>query len=135
MQPINASKKEVYPMKSNFEKFLDAYLTCLVWSSSATDGEGEEFESLEQFELSESVKINSTRDCSQFIVTAGDLLDNLPIGYDFSDAGHDFWLTRNGHGAGFWDRGLGERGDKLTSLSESFGEKSPYIDAGLIYVE
>jgi hypothetical protein len=25
---------------------------------------------------------------------------------DYSEerAGHDYWLTRNGHGAGFWDR-------------------------------
>jgi hypothetical protein len=25
--------------------------------------------------------------------------------------GHDFWLTRNRHGAGFWDRGYGKLGD------------------------
>jgi hypothetical protein len=31
-------------------------------------------------------------------------------------AGHDYWLTRNGHGTGFWDRGLGEVGDKLTAI-------------------
>ena len=29
--------------------------------------------------------------------------------YDEAQAGHDFWLTRNGHGVGFWDRGLGFR--------------------------
>jgi hypothetical protein len=23
---------------------------------------------------------------------------------NIEQAGHDFWLTRNGHGAGFWDR-------------------------------
>ena len=36
--------------------------------------------------------------------------------------GHDFWLTRNRHGAGFWDRGLGEIGEQLTVLAHSFGE-------------
>ena len=122
-------------MKSNFEKFLDAYLTCLVWSSSATDDNGEEFESLESFDLSGSAKTKSAYDCAQFIEAAGDLLDNLPSGYDFSNAGHDFWLTRNGHGAGFWDRGLGERGDKLTSLSKSFASRNVYIDAELLYIE
>jgi hypothetical protein len=25
-------------------------------------------------------------------------------GYEEARAGHDYWLTRNGHGAGFWDR-------------------------------
>lgn len=28
--------------------------------------------------------------------------------------GHDYVLTTGGHGAGFWDRGYGELGDKLT---------------------
>ena len=35
--------------------------------------------------------------------------------------GHDLALTRNGHGAGFWDRGLGEAGDVLTAWAESLG--------------
>lgn len=33
--------------------------------------------------------------------------------------GHDLALTRNGHGTGFWDRGLGEAGDVLTDWAES----------------
>ena len=36
--------------------------------------------------------------------------------------GHDLALTRNGHGAGFWDRGLGEAGRVLTDWAESLGE-------------
>ena len=42
--------------------------------------------------------------------------------YSWDDAGHDFALTRNGHGAGFWDRGLGDAGDELTDLAEAEGE-------------
>ena len=42
--------------------------------------------------------------------------------------GHDFWLTRNGHGAGFWDRGLGDLGEKLTDIAESFGECHIMVD-------
>lgn len=54
---------------------------------------------------------------------------------DPEQAGHDFLLTRNGHGAGFWDRGLGERGDRLTSNAEPYGETNAYVgDDGLIYV-
>ena len=34
--------------------------------------------------------------------------------------GHDFWLTSQGHGAGFWDRGLGDLGDKLTDTVQGF---------------
>lgn len=39
-------------------------------------------------------------------------------------AGHDFALTRNGHGAGFWDRGLGEMGDMLTEECKPYGSHS-----------
>lgn len=33
--------------------------------------------------------------------------------------GHDYVLTTGGHGAGFWDRGLGELGDKLTEACKA----------------
>jgi hypothetical protein len=42
--------------------------------------------------------------------------------------GHDFWLTRNGHGAGFWDRGLGERGQWLTDMAKPFGSAYLYVN-------
>lgn len=41
--------------------------------------------------------------------------------------GHDLWLTRNGHGAGFWDRGLGAQGDSLTAICEALGEVWSYV--------
>lgn len=50
-------------------------------------------------------------------------------------AGIDFLLTRNRHGAGFWDRGLGEVGKALTEASHPYGETHFYIgDDGLVYV-
>lgn len=37
-------------------------------------------------------------------------------------AGHDFWLTRCGHGAGFWDGDWPEPyGDQLTDAAKAFG--------------
>ena len=41
--------------------------------------------------------------------------------------GHDFWLTRNRHGAGFWDRGLGELGERLTEACRPYGEVNLYV--------
>lgn len=49
-------------------------------------------------------------------------------------AGVDFWLTRNGHGAGFWDGGWPEHSDELTKLSKPYGSVDLYIgDDGLIH--
>lgn len=42
-----------------------------------------------------------------------------------AQAGHDFWLTRNGHGTGFWDREdiYGETyAEMFTKIAKSFGE-------------
>lgn len=44
--------------------------------------------------------------------------------------GHDFYLTRERHGAGFWDRGLGELGDYLTKLAKWAGSASDLDDDG-----
>ncbi len=42
-------------------------------------------------------------------------------------AGHDFWLTRNGHGAGFWDGDWPETGDALTEAAKAYGEVCLYV--------
>lgn len=53
---------------------------------------------------------------------------------DVEHAGHDFWLTRNGHGAGFWDRGMGEVGDRLSAKAEKWGTVDLYIgDDGQVW--
>lgn len=51
-------------------------------------------------------------------------------------AATDFWLTRNGHGAGFWDRPelWGPYTDKFTADSEWFGNLYLYLgDDGKVY--
>jgi hypothetical protein len=51
-------------------------------------------------------------------------------------AAHDFWLTRNGHGAGFWEtwewpKGMGKT---LDETAKGFGTFDLYLgDDGLIY--
>lgn len=53
--------------------------------------------------------------------------------------GHDLWLTRNGHGAGFWDRFGGEQegarvGRYLTEQARPYGESYLYIgDDGKVH--
>lgn len=44
-------------------------------------------------------------DCERFQSENADLLAQaVECGRPLDHLGHDFWLTRNGHGAGFWDR-------------------------------
>lgn len=69
------------------------------------------------------------QDCESFLRNAGEDLS------DDGQSGRDFWLTRNGHGAGFWDGDWPEpQATKLTELSKRFGEYDLYVgDDGLIY--
>lgn len=48
----------------------------------------------------------------------------------FEQHGQDFALTRNGHGAGFWDRSYGELGDKLSDAASVYGEHSVLTSDG-----
>jgi hypothetical protein len=66
------------------------------------------------------------------------VLADLEYGWALEDAidalgaegvGHDFYLTRNHHGAGYWDRGLGQTGDVLTGVAVTFGDASVMVDA------
>lgn len=68
-----------------------------------------------------------------------DLETNDGEPYTKARAGHDFWLTRNGHGAGFWDRGLPHGlGDALSALCGRGTEwpgRDAYIgDDGKVYL-
>lgn len=48
--------------------------------------------------------------------------------------GANFHLTRSGHGAGYWDRGAGELGDRLTSLCDGYRGLELYLgDDGRTY--
>ena len=84
------------------------------------------------------------RDCQNFQLTN---VAALHEAYDHGSregaytperAGNDFWFTRNGHGTGYWDRGLGDAGEVLTDacgFRTAFPEVWPYVgDDGRIYM-
>jgi len=76
-----------------------------------------------------------TSDCEDFTEANSELLEQAYAtgNYDEGQAGHDFWLTRNGHGAGFWDRGLGKIGDQLTEAAKSYGSVNLYAYDGMVH--
>lgn len=52
------------------------------------------------------------------------------VGTDYGWAGHLFWLNRNGHGTGFWDRQREFGADVCERLDESSklaGERDIYV--------
>lgn len=90
------------------QEVLDGYQACATWSAvplSEADGPYT-FDDLGFCEWSPEAEAECRSDCESFI------RDNLPAllrvtdatDYTWERVGHDFWLSRNGHGAGFFDR-------------------------------
>ena len=101
---------------------LEQYLITALWSSQDNDDNCLD-ENYTIGDIDKSAIEQAEKDLDQFIDKACDLISDM----DETQLAHDFWLTRNHHGAGFWDRGLGEIGDKLTELAESFGGCDIYV--------
>lgn len=125
--------------------FLEGYVTAALWADclpAEGDPEGESG-GREHLTMRDDARESLAEDCRAFIeanladleryaehaISATPVDVGKPYGGDaalrvaaWERAGHDFWLTRNGHGAGFWDRGLGDLGDRLTEAAKVYGE-------------
>lgn len=107
------------------------YAIAALWSSTGDDDEPLDA-AHDVSDIAPDTLAAMRKDCEAFATQAQALIDETQLSDE--QIGHDFWLTRNGHGAGFWDRGLGDAGDKLTALCKGFGEVWLYVgDDGLIH--
>ncbi len=116
--------------------FIQAFVICALWSTTdnADPSGGEPLENnFSESDFDPVTKANLTTDCEAFMdANMFDLVD-FPSG----EAGHDFFLTRNHHGAGFWDRSYGTKDlrSRLTKSSHAFGETDIYVgDDRKLYV-
>ena len=124
------------------DKFTQGYIEAFLWSEtdeSTPDG-GEPLDAnYNQFEIHPDSMAKIIRDCAVFQEVAKDLLNQAyrcsTVVYTEEQAGHDFLLTRNRHGTGYWDSGLGEVGDKLTTVAQLFREVNGYAENGVVYYE
>lgn len=125
---------------SALSPFAREALGALLWSESDVDADGNGVPFLddapgthyasgadvpcEEFEWDESGLEEFARDCDSFyseVIESG--LSDVLRADQFAS---DFILTRNHHGAGFWDRGIGEAGRKLTEMSHAYGTVGLY---------
>lgn len=121
-------KQELYQDK--ISPISIQYIETALWSS--VDDDGNDLDSLySMHDLSTEAMNRVETDLMHFQNKAGSLLDGL----DLETVAHDFWLTRNGHGAGFWDGDYQKTtGEALTALAHSFGEVDLYLgDDGKLY--
>ena len=124
-------------MQTNLDPFTEAYVLAALWTfdENATSGDYEDSGRFEELfpKISPETLTKMQVDCLDFqeenklwLEKAGDEKQN----------GHDFWLTRNHEGSGFWDR---EYPDDIEIVlreasQKNFKECSLYWgDDGLIY--
>lgn len=121
------------------DAFTSAYIECMLWADLRDDKTGEPLEDFDASDLSESARLQVYRDCRDFRELAwGSYRAAIEHGASEEQAGRDFWLTRQRHGAGFWDRPEiygQDAADKLMEWAHSFGEQDPYVsDSGEIEI-
>ena len=102
------------------ELFVKAYLEAMLWSS--IDGDTP----LDAMFTGEDVQPD---DLAKIIVECGDFIDNYGhlLEEKWASSGHDFWMTRAGHGCGFWDGDWPEHGDELTKACKTYDNCEPYV--------
>jgi len=116
-------------MLAALDSFTRAYIEAALWSS--TDDEGNPMDAnYGPQDLAPVTLATMIEDCAAF------QRDCDIAGYGDKQAGHDFWLTRCGHGAGFWeeDHGTPEQCALLDAAAKRFGSFDLYVgDDGQIY--
>lgn len=136
--------------RHHFDDALAGYVDALLWTSHCngqarhpdpSDCRGEDCDtclddlSYDRDSLAPGAAREIEEDLQGFIASCLAERPDVFEGMEPGQLGHDFCLTRNRHGVGFWDRGLGERGDWLTEMSRPFGTQDAYVCSDdLVYV-
>ena len=128
----------IYTTERELKKFTRQYIETALWSS--IDDNGEPLDGMySEDDLSKKALQQMEEDCENFLVKNYEL-----VKCDVERAGRDFWLTRNRHGAGFWDGDWdvtledGTRdttiAQKLTKAAHAYGSVDLYVgDNGHIH--
>lgn len=132
--------------RKNFDDFVDGYVGAALWSETdnSDDSGGEPLDkNYGPEDIAKSSMKSIKRDCAAFFkknkADLAKFVAETPRGSSdggpWSLAGYCFWLNRNGHGTGFWDRDVGDVGDRLSEASHKAGNSDIYVgDDGKLYV-
>lgn len=116
---------------SDLREMVDSYIETALWSSTdeSNDAGGDPLddnygpEDIDGRAFAEMVS-----DCESFRDCESELLGDVSPG----DAGHNFWLSRNGHGAGFFDSNA-EHADELQKATKPYGSVNLYVHDGKVH--
>lgn len=114
------------------EDMLPHYLECAAWADLPEEIEQSRDGVLDFAPCAEELAL---ADCMRFVGMNFEIIKECRP----EQVGHDFWLTRNGHGAGFWCRpeiyGGDDKADKLSDSARSFGQRDVFEHNGQLMIE
>lgn len=112
------------------DPFLRGYLDAAEWAGIYDDDEREALRNSTRARWTRDSIRNAARDCKAFQAeNAADLELYYAEGYDRERAGMDFYLSRNGHGAGFFDHGIAPVFRRLQEAARVYGSTNERFDA------
>lgn len=127
-------------MDKFLEDFISGYIACAIWSAPEDD-DGNNLDAYDASDIAPEAMQDIREDCADFVsANRADLeeyAEKMGTGEHTGAemAGHDFSLTRNRHGAGFWDRGLDKLGERLSEAARVYGSSDLYLgDDGKLHV-
>lgn len=142
-EPIFANPDFTAEDDAETEEFINAAIEAMLWAETAQDAPAEPEDHDRSFRdlgydhecLTDELREKLAYHCRRFLAHGGRaLIEGEPEpptsreGHDrWAMAGHDFWLTARGHGAGFWDGDWKQNGDALTELA-----KCPEIEHNIL---
>ncbi len=105
--------------------FVAGYVGAILWVGVVSDGGKSSWDTTD---IPQDFMEEAADDCVAFFASWHEEIQADP-----EAAGRDFWLTRNRHGAGFWD-GAWEKGEELTDAAHLYGPRSLMVgDDGKLY--
>lgn len=113
----------------NLDLILEATLNALLRYTTDIQSGDRLIEDYGPDDVAQSVKDTLREEIEAFVEEYGDDLSEAlasDAGYTEEHIGQDIALTRNHHGAGFWDRGLGAVGVRLTEAAHNLGSFELY---------
>ena len=130
--PLGANKakqiSEATTLPLNIDQIVSSYLETALWSTEEQENglEGKSIADVDKMSVQ-----GAKKDVIDFLRQAETQAPDELQSYDAKALGHNLWLSRNGHGAGFFD----ENNDKLQDIARNMKGVDMYLgDDGKVYI-
>jgi hypothetical protein len=133
---LSKKSQKVYDLlsgKPDPDGFVRQYLATALWAETGDDEQPLD-DKYDISDIADASVEQAIADCARF----REENEKDLAGWDEEQAAHDFWLTRHGHGAGFWDRDFGDEKarKRLTDAAQKFREITVVEGGdGKLYIE